>query len=448
MISDQSAPSDSQALRGKRLLVVLGSYRSKRHIYERARELGILLVILDGPRHWTESCAGPDDLVERHLSVDLAPFDTFVARSVEAVRGAGLALDGLGTIDGFAGGFASRIANVLGLPFHTVEATDLARDKHRAREAYAAAGLPGPRFARIEGRGDLQSAAEGVGFPAVLKPVTGVGSVQTFLVRDMHELQLRHAEIVARASEVRARASVGLTSDEAWFNLMWSGGASVLLESWVEGPKFDVDLLLDDGRVVYGHATDDLDPCGLRDVRRVAPSGLAPAEERELIDHAAACVLTLGFRRGMFNVEVKRTCEGPRLIEVNGRLGGYSTTDIHHEVWGIDLVEQWLRASLSLPLEVVETVPSCFVAESLLPSPRTGTLMRDGFLDHLAPSPQLLAARQWAFAGDVVAGVETGAPDWLGAVLTRGVTQGVALAELDRLVASIDFPVASGMETT
>lgn len=428
--------------------MVLGSYRSKRHIYERARELGVRLVILDGPGHWAGTCAGPEGVVERHLVVDLAPFETFVTRAVGVVRDSGLAMDGVGTIDGFAGGFASRIARALALPFHTIEATDCARDKHRAREAYGRADLPGPRFARIEGPKDLEVAARLVGFPAVLKPVTGVGSVQTFRVRDLPDLALRYDGILARVSESRAKASVGLTSDEAWFNLMWSGGTSLLLESWIEGPKFDVDLLLDEGRVLYAHATDDLELCGLRDVRRVAPSGLTDTEERQLVDHAAACVLCLGFRRGAFNVEVKRTSDGPRLIEVNGRLGGYSTTDIHREVWGIDLVEQWLRASLNLPMSGSAAAPACFVAESLLPSPRTGTLIRDGFLDHLGASPRVLTARPWAFAGEAVAGIETGAPDWLGALLTRGDTREAALAELEALAASIDFPVTSGTETT
>ncbi len=56
----------------------------------------------------------------------------------------------------------------------------------------------------------------------------------------------------------------------------------------------------------------------------------------------------------------------------------------------------------------------------------------------------MVAARPWVFAGDAVAGVETGAPDWLGALLTRGDTREEALSELDRLVATIDFPVTSG----
>ena len=39
-------------------------------------------------------------------------------------------------IEEFAGGFTSRIAERLGLPFHTIAATDNARDKHRARELF------------------------------------------------------------------------------------------------------------------------------------------------------------------------------------------------------------------------------------------------------------------------------------------------------------------------
>ncbi len=445
-----SAPSQtdaSRALAGKRLLVVLGSYRSKRHIYERARELGVRLAVLDGPGHWMRTCAGPSDLVDRHLSVDLGPLSTFVERAVEAVDAAGVSFDGIGTIDEFAGGFTARIAKRIGLPFHSIGAADLARDKHRAREACAAAGLPGPASARIESASDLTSAGEGVGFPAVLKPVSGVGSVQTYRVAGPQELVERYQSIVAEVCGARASLGDGLSSDKNWFDLMWSGVPTLTLESWIEGAKYDVDLLLDEGEVVYAHATDDLQPCGLRDVRRVAPAGLETGAESELIAHAAACVRALGFRRGAFNVEVKRTVSGPRMIEVNGRLGGYSTTDIHRAVWGVDLVEQWLRSSLDLPLTARDREPACFVAESLLPSPRTGVLQRDLVLDPLRFAPEVVAARPWAFAGDAVAGVETGAPDWLGALLTRGSTRELALAELDRRMGEMECPVISGGKT-
>jgi biotin carboxylase len=430
------------SLEGKRLLVVLGSYRSKHHIYEHAAALGVKLVILDGPRHWVSTLPGVSGFIERHLAVDLSPFSTFAERSVAAVRASGLAFDGLGTIDEFAGGFAARIACSLGLPFHDVAAADLARDKNLARKACIVAGLKSPRVVRIESEADLRPSGEAVGFPAVLKPVSGVGSVQTHRVGDFEELERCYRSVVDESRLARLKNREGLSSDRDWFDLMWSGVPHLTLESWVEGHKYDVDVLLHNGELIYGHATDDLEPFGLRDVRRIAPSGLEAADERDLIEHAAACVRALGYKGGLFNVEVKRTPDGPQMIEVNGRLGGYSTTDIHRAVWGVDLVRQWLLSSLGQAPDVVESPAACFVAESLLPSPRSGTLQSDGFLDSLTGVPNVILARPWVFAGDAVAGVETGAPDWLGAVLTRGETRDAALAELDRHVNSLHFPVA------
>jgi biotin carboxylase len=265
-------------------------------------------------------------------------------------------------------------------------------------------------------------------------------------VDTVEDLARRYDAITAQVRSGRARSGRALGSDRDWFDLMWSGNPHLTLESFIEGRKYDVDLLLDSGRVLYAHATDDLQLFGLRDVRRLAPSGLSASQEAELIDHAASCVRAIGFRRGAFNVEVKRSAKGPRMIEVNGRLGGYSTTDIHREVWGIDLVEAWLRLSLGAPLEIAERAPSRWVAESLLPAPRSGIVARDGFLDHLPGEPSHLASRQWVFRGDAVAGIETGAPDWMGAILSLGETREQALFELDRLQAMVDLPVTSGVD--
>lgn len=447
MTSQPEESSEPSPLSGKRLLLVFGSYRSKRHIYEHVRALGVRLTVIDGPEHWMSGCAGPSGLIERHLALDLSPFETFAERAVEAVRGSRVTFDGIATIDEFAGGFAARIAADLRLPFHSIEAADRARDKHRAREACVGAGIEGPRFARIESAAQIEHAAAVVGFPAVLKPVSGVGSVQTYRVETMDDLVRRHDTITAQVRSARARPHQALGSDRDWFDLMWSGQPHLTLESWIEGRKYDVDLLLESGRLIYAHATDDLQPFGLRDVRRLAPSGLATDAEAELIDHAAACVRAIGFRRGAFNVEVKRTAQGPRMIEVNGRMGGYSTTDIHKEVWGVDLIEAWLRICLGLPPEIAEKTPESWVAESLLPAPRSGKVARDGFLDLVKAERGVLEARQWVFAGDTVAGVETGAPDWMGAVLTRAARPEQALAELDRLVASLDLPVISGADS-
>ena len=441
MNSKSDAASDGSGLAGRRLLVILGSYRSKRHLFERAHEFGVRLVIVDGPGHWSEGEQGGAGPIERFIPVDLAPFETLSERAARAVRETGLSFDGIGAIDEFAGGFAARVAMSLGLPFHSVAAADCARNKYRTREACAEAGLAGPRVARLTSSRDIEAAARAVGFPAVLKPVSGVGSVQAHKVHDESELGHRFSSVVNEIRGAQRAPPAGLRSDRDWFQLMWARAPQLILEAWIGGPKYDVDLLLERGRLAYAQVTDDLEPCGLRDVRRVAPAGLDASDERCLIEHAAACVRAIGFEHGAFNVEVKLTPDGPRMIEVNGRLGGYSTTDVHRAVWEVDLVEQWLRLSLDLPVDVQARKPRCFVAESLLPSPRSGVLERDDFLEALESGADVVAARPWVLAGETVAGVESGAPDWLGAIVVRGDSRAEALARLDEKVAGLAFPV-------
>lgn len=67
----------------------------------------------------------------------------------------------------------SRLAEALGVPGNTPEAVDAARDKYATRACLAAAGLPTPKNARISAPTDVQPAGEHVGFPSVIKPVSG-----------------------------------------------------------------------------------------------------------------------------------------------------------------------------------------------------------------------------------------------------------------------------------
>ena len=55
-------------------------------------------------------------------------------------------------------------------------------------------------------------------------------------------------------------------------------------------------------------------------------------------------VQNMGFQLGVFHVECKYTSRGARLIEVNCRMGGGLNHAANQLVWGVDLVEQHLRA--------------------------------------------------------------------------------------------------------
>ena len=65
---------------------------------------------------------------------------------------------------------------------------------------------------------------------------------------------------------------------------------------------------------------------------------------------AVQAVQLMGFQLGVFHVECKYTSRGARLIEVNCRMGGGPVHATNHLVWGVDLVEEHLKAFVGAPV--------------------------------------------------------------------------------------------------
>lgn len=85
--------------------------------------------------------------------------------------------------------------------------------------------------------------------------------------------------------------------------------------------------------------------------------------------------------QGVFHVELKYTSRGPRLIEVNCRMGGGPVRDTNLRVWGVDLVEEHLLSSLAIPTKpLVLKSPREHIAEYSVNAKKTGRILRLDFL--------------------------------------------------------------------
>merc|ERR1719149_202151 len=111
-------------------------------------------------------------------------------------------VDGICTFIELSVPLVARLAEALGLPGMRPEAVDSARDKHRTRACLAAAGLPTPRNFLIRGAKDLDAAGSLVGFPAVLKPVSGAASLGVKKVESAEDLKNCFHEITAELSSL------------------------------------------------------------------------------------------------------------------------------------------------------------------------------------------------------------------------------------------------------
>jgi len=425
-------------LRGRRILIVMGSYPGKRPMYERARALGINLVVLDGPGHWTQSTV-QEGLFERFIEVDLLPQATLAERARQAVQGSGLTFDGVATFWELAGPLTAHLAQALGLVGHSPEAIAATRNKIRTREVCAAAGIPSPRFACIKSCVDLASAARHVGFPAVLKPVSAVSSTAAYRVDDEQALYRRYTQTI---HEISGRLKPnGIHSDDLQ-ELIWANNFDMTLEEYLDGEEFDVDCLLSEGELVYASVIYNLPQLYCMEVGTLTPAPFPAQQQAELVELTEQCLKALGFTTGAFHVEVKYTSVGPRLIEINARLGGGQNYRINQLVWGVDLVEQYLMTCLGLPIRPAKVAqPLVCIAECDVPCPTSGVIAHADFLDEIARDPRVLYCKASVQPGQRVTGPADGVPDWLGEVLVAGGTVEAASQALDELMGKVVLPI-------
>src|SRR5919206_311561 len=84
---------------------------------------------------------------------------------------------------------AAKLREALGVPGMGVEQATLFRDKDAMKQAVGAAGIRVPKHVRATTDDEVRAAVEEVGYPAIVKPIAGAGSMDTFRVDDAKELE-------------------------------------------------------------------------------------------------------------------------------------------------------------------------------------------------------------------------------------------------------------------
>ena len=429
-----------ELLRGKRFLIVMGGYPGKRAMYEHARALGVSMVVLDGPGHWTQE-AVQEGLFEQFIEVDLFPAETLAERAFASIQATNLHFDGVATVWDNAGPLAALLANALGLPGHPLLSIGFSKNKIFTREVCIEAGIPSPRFFRIKSMADLDMAAAHVGFPAVLKPNSGMASLFTYLVKDEANLRKRYQQILA---DVQGHLKNSAVRSDDFSEMIWARGLDMTLEEFLDGEEFDVDMLLSEGEPVYAGVTRDLPQPYMIETGSQMPPAFPQDKQDELIDFTAEVLRVLGFTDGSFHVESKYTSNGPRLIEVNARIGGGPIYYFHRHVWDVDLMEQYLLICLGVPIRPQKAPqPLTCLLTSDLPSPCSGTVAHIDFLQPIANHPKVIRCKTAVEPGQKVTGPDIGVPDWLGEIMVYGSTVEEASQTMDELLSRINYPIVS-----
>ena len=233
--------------------------------------------------------------------------DVDLLRAAVAEVAAATAIDGVMSWDEARVHQAAVIAGELRLPTTPAEAVWRCRDKHQSRTALAAADLPQPRFALVGTASEAADAAERIGYPVIVKPRAAAASYGVALVGCPEEM-----------------AALFDFADTATVPHMPDYGQAVLVEEYLLGPEVSVDSAVVDGvvtplfvarkRVGFAPYFEETGHVVAHDDPLLADPGF-----RALVQDTHTA---LGFTTGWTHAEFKLTADGPKVIEVNARLGG------------------------------------------------------------------------------------------------------------------------------
>jgi Carbamoyl-phosphate synthase L chain, ATP binding domain len=261
---------------------------------------------------------------------------------------------------------AARLREKFGLPGQSVQSALAYTNKHIMKSIAAAAGVPVADMRRVTCGDQLLEFAADHGFPVVVKPIAGGGSVGIAVCDDI--------AAITRVANI-------------WDEQRWAGRGEdeMLIEAWVKGDLYHVDGVMADCRVVQSWPSLYLTPPVQKLISGAHVAGGMIHEDHSafqpLQEATARVVDALPPPPGQhpFHAEffVSESGSGPgklSLCEIACRAGGGSIPLAHERSFGFNLhhVDLAGHAGRSVPIPPGPPRPRHGYAE---PAPRPGVLL-------------------------------------------------------------------------
>jgi len=250
------------------------------------------------------------------------------AATVETVRKWALTLGGIDQVEvlwepGMVLG--ARIREALGVPGLTVAQTIPFRDKESMKQVLDKAGLRTPRHRRATSEAEVRAAVEQIGYPAIIKPIAGAGSADTYRLAGPADLEAS----LPKVRHVREMS----------------------VEEFIEGEEYTYDTICHEGRILFQNiAWYNPKPLTARSNEWISPQtiGLKDLSNPKLqpgIALGRQVIEALGFRSGFTHMEWFLTPKGEAVFgEIGGRPPGARSVDIMNFVCDADLFRAWGEA--------------------------------------------------------------------------------------------------------
>jgi len=305
-----------------KILMVIGAGKYQLPVIIKAKEMGLKVVATD----WSSEAAG-FRYADFHRIVDVKNMVT----SLKVARE--FAIDGVVSIVSELGvRTTAYIAEQLALPGLKHEAAVATTDKAMMREKFLQANLPSPKFFKINTKKEASAAILKLGLPVVMKPTDNSGSRGVTRIEKLADLNF----------------SFRLAKEN-------SSKGDIIVEQFLSGTEMTVEALS------YNNKHHVLAMCSKK---RIPFPGCVsidlnypPPFSEKVLARVKKVVVSalnaLGINIGATHTEVMMTGQGPMLVEVAARGGGFGVfSDIVPFVSGVDIVKECINIAMGYDVNI------------------------------------------------------------------------------------------------
>lgn len=293
---------------------------------------------------------------ERTVLCDFSSIDKMIATSKQ--------ISEKGKIDGVLAIYenyilpAAYIAKSLGVPALPISAAEACTDKELMREKFALAPEKiSPDFQVVKDKESLVKFANNHDFPLILKPANLAKSLLVTKANNQEELLAEYEQTMSQI--------VAVYDKYAPFRK-----PKLLVEEFIEGSIHSVDAFIDNEgevevlkEVVDYETGQDIGHNDNFHYSRLLPSRLSKSDIESIRHTASVGCKALGMANSPAHVEIILSKNGPRIVEIGARNGGYRER-MHSIANGIDLTAAQLTTALGKKPDITaKRNDSCVVLE-------------------------------------------------------------------------------------
>lgn len=279
---------------------------------------------------------------------------------------------------------AGYLRSYFGLPGQGFETANLFANKYLMKCRAAAAGLPVAAFRLACGLGNVAAKADEIGWPVVIKPVLGGGSLDVVVLSSPGDF--------ARFSASPAAGPIRQLT------------VPLIVEEYVElEAEYHCDGVVHDGEVIFAAPSKYVRPMLGCPATLNASHSLPPEhpDRAEILDLHARTVRAFGLRAGVTHMEFLKTRDGLLAGEIACRPGGGGIPDAILLKYGVDIWRAFRDTSLGLEPDVRITQREGLTVGYLLPI-KPGRIVRLSTAENLAALPAVLRVDMYKHVGDVM----------------------------------------------